>query len=49
MQAASAAGFSALFHATGSYRLLFTIGAAATFFTAICILISRSIDKDQRG
>jgi len=49
MQAGSAAAFSALFHATGSYRLLFTIGAIATFFTAISILISRSLDTDQRG
>ena len=48
-QAASAAAYSALFHATASYRLLFAIGAVATFLTAICILVSRSLDKDQGG
>ncbi len=34
MQAGVAAGFSTLFHATGSYLLLFAIGSAATFCTA---------------
>jgi MFS family permease len=37
-QAACAAGFSTLFHATGSYRLLFAIGAVATLITSACIL-----------
>jgi MFS family permease len=49
MQAASAAGFSTLFHITGSYRLLFAIGAIATFITGICILLSRSFEIAQRG
>jgi len=49
MQAASAAGFSTLFHITASYRLLFAVGAIATFITAICILVSRSLDVDQQG
>lgn len=48
MQAASAAGFSALFHATESYRLLFGIGTAATFFTALCVLAARRLAADQR-
>lgn len=49
MQAASAAGFSALFHITESYRLLFFIGAIATFVTAVSILLSRSLDAGQRA
>jgi MFS family permease len=49
MQAASAAGFSALFHATESYRLLFSIGTIATFITGICILFARSLEVDRRG
>lgn len=49
MQAATAAGFSALFHATGSYRLLFAIGAIATFITGISVLVSRSLETARRG
>jgi len=49
MQAASAAGFSTLFHLTGSYRLLFSVGAIATFVTGISILVSRSLDRAERG
>ena len=47
MQAGSAAGFSTLFHITGSYRLLFGIGAVATFFTATTVLIARQFEKTQ--
>jgi MFS family permease len=49
MQAASAAGLSALFHLTGSYRLLFGIGAIATFSTAVSVLAARSLHAAQRG
>jgi len=49
LQAATAAGFSALFHATESYRLLFGIGTIATFITGICILVARSLETEQRG
>jgi predicted MFS family arabinose efflux permease len=48
MQAASAAGFSTLYHLTGSYRLLFAIGAVATLITAITVLISQQIDAARR-
>jgi hypothetical protein len=34
VQAASAAGFSSLYHATGSFLLLFGIGAVATLGSA---------------
>ena len=40
MQAAVAGGFSALFHATGDYRLLFAIGAVATAFTAVLVALA---------
>jgi predicted MFS family arabinose efflux permease len=49
MQAACAAGFSTLFHLTGSYRLLFAIGSVATFITALCIMVSRSLQRQQPG
>jgi MFS family permease len=49
MQAGTAAGFSELFHVTQSYRLLFGIGAVATFVTGICILVSRSLAADRDG
>jgi len=49
MQAASAAGFSALFHLTGSYRLLFLIGATATFITGACVLTARKSQLAQMG
>lgn len=39
-QAASAAGFSTLFHATDSYRLLYAIAAAATLAAAGCVFAS---------
>jgi MFS family permease len=48
-QAACAAGFSTLFHVTGSYRLLFAVGTVATFITAICILVSRRLQQQQPG
>jgi hypothetical protein len=40
MQATVAAGFSALFRATGDYRLLFAIGATATGFTAVLVALA---------
>jgi len=40
-QAASAAGFSTLFHATGSYRLLYAIAATATLAAAGCVFASK--------
>jgi MFS family permease len=46
MQAVCAAGFSSLFHATGSYRLLFAVGASATFVTALCMLVSRHLQRE---
>lgn len=49
MQAACAAGFSSLFHMTGSYRLLFAVGAVATFLTGICVLVSRRLQQEQAG
>jgi predicted MFS family arabinose efflux permease len=49
MQAACAAGFSSLFHITGSYRLLFAVGAVATFITGICVLVSRRLQQEQTG
>ncbi len=41
MQALVAAGFSTLFHITGSYRLLFVIGAAATLASAGLVVLAR--------
>ena len=49
MQAACAAGFSSLFHITGSYPLLFAIGATATFITGICVMVSRSLQTLAEG
>jgi MFS family permease len=49
MQAACAAGFSSLFHLTGNYRLLFAIGAAATFVTGTCVLVSRRLQTEVEG
>jgi predicted MFS family arabinose efflux permease len=42
-QAAVAAGFSTLFHATNSYHLLFAIGSIATFTSAGIVATARSI------
>jgi hypothetical protein len=44
-QAASAAGFSGLFHLSQSYKLLFAIGAAATLTTAACMLIALRLNE----
>jgi hypothetical protein len=41
MQALVAAGFSSLFHLTGSYLLLFGIGAAASLASAGLVLAAR--------
>ncbi len=49
VQAACAAGFSSLFHITGSYPLLFAIGAIATFVTGVCILVSRHLQTKETG
>jgi MFS family permease len=49
MQAVAAAGFSSLFHLTGSYRLLFAIGAVATFVTGSCVLVARRLQTDRAG
>lgn len=46
MQATVAGGFSALFHATGKYGLLFGIGSAATFVTAVLVALAM---RDRRG
>jgi len=42
MQAAVAALFSSLFHATGSYQLLFGIGAAAAFGSALFVFAAQA-------
>jgi predicted MFS family arabinose efflux permease len=52
-QAAVAALFSSLFHATGSYQLLFGIGAVAAFGSAIIVFaaerLSSYLDVGQRA
>jgi MFS family permease len=47
MQAAVAAGFSSLFHATGSYLLLFGIGAAACLASAVLVFAARYAALDR--
>ncbi len=48
MQAGVAGGFSTLFHATGSYLLLFAIGSAATFCTAGLVALAIGVrNRDQ--
>jgi predicted MFS family arabinose efflux permease len=48
MQAACAAGFSSLFHATQSYRLLFAIGAVATLMTSGFVVAAQRLDQNHR-
>jgi len=49
MQAAVAAGFSTLFHATGSYLLLFAIGTAASFASAAVVFAARYAARDRNA
>jgi predicted MFS family arabinose efflux permease len=46
IQAATAAGFSTLFHATGSFRLLFAIGAVSLVGCAGLVAVSQRIRKE---
>jgi MFS family permease len=46
IQAATAAGFSTLFHATGSFRLLFAIGAVSLMACAGLVTVSERIRKE---
>jgi len=47
IQAATAAGFSTLFHATGSFRLLFAIGAMSLVGCAGLVAVSQRIRKEE--
>jgi predicted MFS family arabinose efflux permease len=48
LQAVSAAGFSTLFHATGSYRLLYAIAAAATFCAGALVAAAAYAARGQK-
>ena len=45
-QALVAAGFSTLFHITGSYRLLFVIGSIAAVASAGLVALSRHYSEE---
>ncbi len=47
MQAAAAAGDSALFHATASYPLLYTIGAAAAAVSGLLVWVSKKLYESR--